>query len=286
MAAYIWNHPANEGRRASRIARAAGWQVYKRVTGRALDLPLYNGLKLRCYAGSSSASAALYAAGYPDWDEMSFVRDYLRPGDGFVDVGANIGVYTLLAASRVGPQGRVASFEPGPSTLVRLRENIALNGLRNVEVHPYAVSDRSGTVSFDAGASTTARLVSDGAAAPGVTEVKSVRLDDALPAGPWSLGKMDIEGAEPLALQGAERLLAEMNPPVWLMEVNGCLHRYGFSEAGLWSWLGERGWDVVLYDPANRVLRDCPEPSSSYGNVIAVAREARQRVSARVREGA
>lgn len=286
VVAYIWKHPANEGVRARRLVRAAGWQIYKRVTGRAHDVPLYGGIKLRCYPGSPSASAALYSGGYPDWAEMTFMRHYLRPGDGFVDVGANIGVYTLLAASLVGPRGRVASFEPGPTTVARLRENVQLNGLGIVQVYPHAVADRAGTVRFDASTSTTARVVADGAAAPAAVEVPSVRLDDVLVGGSWAMGKMDIEGAEPLALRGAERLLGEMNPPVWLLEVNGLLRRYGSSEAELWAWLSERGWDLVVYDPARRLLCDCEEPSVGHGNVIAVARAARERVSARLREAA
>ncbi|CAA9352054.1 MAG: hypothetical protein AVDCRST_MAG68-3732 [uncultured Gemmatimonadetes bacterium] len=280
VARFVWTHPANRGRRARAMARAAGWQLYKRVARRPLDVPVYGGLTLRCHADSSSSSLALYAAGYPEWEEMSFVRDYLAPGDGFVDVGANVGVYALLAASRVGPTGRVVCFEPGRQPLRRLRENLELNGLDNVEVLPFAVSDRAGTIRFDTAAGTTGHMASGGGA---TEEATSVRLDDVLPEGAWAMGKMDIEGAEPLALRGAERHLAEMNPPVWLVEVNGCLRRYGFTEAQLWAWLGERGWDVCLYDPAARALRDCPTPSSRYQNILAVARGARGRVEARLK---
>jgi FkbM family methyltransferase len=282
VASFVWNHPANRGRRGRALARAAGWQLYKRATGRTLDVGVYDGYKLRCYRDSTSASGVIYAAGYPDWIEMSFLRHYLRPGDGFVDVGANIGVYTILAASRVGPTGRVASFEPGPETLRRLRGNVELNGLKNVEVHPVAVSDRAGTVSFDLAGGTTGHLARGKGAASAV-EMETVRLDDVLRGGGWAAGKMDIEGAEPLALRGAERLLGEMSPPVWLLEVNGLLRRYGFTEAELWGWLAERGWDVCLYDLEQRVLRDCPRPSSEYHNVFAIARGAREEVAARLR---
>jgi len=282
---YVWNHPANEGGRARALARALSWQFYKRATARTLDISLYGDYKLRCYPDSTAASAALYAAGYPDWSEMAFIQHYLRTGDGFVDVGANVGVYTLLAASLVGPDGRVASFEPEPKALKRLRENISLNRLNNVEVHPFAVSDKSGTISFDPAAGTTGHMVEGEQDRPGALQASSVRLDDVLPGDGWSMGKMDIEGAEPLALRGAERLLAEMNPPVWLLEVNGCLKRYGFTEEQLWGWLDERQWDVYLYEPAQRRLQPCTTPSSKHHNVLVVARGAFDRVSARVRNG-
>ena len=283
--AYVWHHPANAQNRLKAVARAGAWQTYKRLTGRSIDVSVYGGYRLRCYPDSTSASAALYTGGYPDWKEMLFVKHYLRPGDGFVDVGANVGVYTLLAASIVGPSGQVASFEPGGEALRRLKENVSLNRLSNVDVHPSAVSDRAGPVGFSSSGGTTGHLVTEEGADASVTGALSVRLDDVLTGGGWSLGKMDIEGAEPLALRGAERLLSERTPPVWLLEVNGCLRRYGVTEAELWDWLDQRGWDVCLYDPDRRILTGCGRPSSEYLNVIAVARAARAEVKARLRGG-
>ena len=69
-------------------------------------------MTLRCYPDSPSASAMIYCHDSPDFHEMNFIRRYLRAGDTFLDIGANIGVYSLLAASRVGPSGRVVAFEP------------------------------------------------------------------------------------------------------------------------------------------------------------------------------
>ncbi len=283
LAGFVWSHPANRGRRLRALARAAGWQLRKRMTRRALDVRVYGGLTLRCYHDSTPASGVIYAAGYPDWAEMSFLSHLLRPGDGFVDVGANIGVYTLLAASRVGREGRLACFEPGALALLRLRENLSLNGIHNAEVFPAAALHRAGTVRFDEAGSTTGHVVADAEAA-GV-EVPCVRLDDVLAGGSRAAGKMDVEGAEPLALRGAERLLAEMNPPVWLLEVNGVLRRYGFTKTHLWGWLAARAWDVCVYDPARRLLLDCPDPRSRHRNVLAVARGARPALGARLVAG-
>ncbi len=63
-----------------------------------------------------------------------------------IDVGANVGYYALMAATRVGPSGRVIAYEPGPAPAARLRENVALNGLSNVTVVEAAVADRPGTL--------------------------------------------------------------------------------------------------------------------------------------------
>jgi len=80
-------------------------------------------------------------------------RQRLKPGQTVVDVGANIGCFTLLAARLVGPKGRVVAFEPDPNNLTRLQRNIALNQLKNVTVLPNAVGDRTASVDLFGGGS-------------------------------------------------------------------------------------------------------------------------------------
>ena len=282
---FVWTHPANRGRRVRALLGAAGWQIYKRATGRARDLHAW-GLTLRCYPDSTSASLVLYCAGRPDWHEMGFMARYLRAGDGFVDVGANIGVYTLFARSLVGPTGRLEAFEPGEKALRRLRENLALNGLADqVRVHACALGAEAGTVRFSTRHDTTNAIVTeDAAGADEFTQVPCARLDDVL-AGRYAMGKMDIEGAEPLALQGAGRLLGDANPPVWLLEMNGACRRYGWSEDRLAAWLAQRGYDLALYDADVGTLDFGPRPWLRQPNVLAIARGARSAVLERLGDG-
>jgi hypothetical protein len=109
---YIWNHRANNNRRLTVIIYGVAWQLYKRITGYHFDIKIFYNIKIRCYPNSTSASSLIYCSGMPDFHEMRFMKDYLRKGDGFIDVGANIGAYTLLAASLVGSSGRVDSIHP------------------------------------------------------------------------------------------------------------------------------------------------------------------------------
>src|SRR5437870_1862137 len=76
--------------------------------------------------------------------ELSFVRRHLKPGTVFFDVGANAGIFTVLAGKRMGPAGSVHAFEPGEAAQSLLRQNIALNRLSNVSVYDGAVSNHSG----------------------------------------------------------------------------------------------------------------------------------------------
>ena len=80
-------------------------------------------------------------------------RGALKPGQTVVDVGANIGCFTVLAARLVGPEGRVVAFEPDPNNLTRLQRNIALNRLKNVTVLPNAIGDRTASVDLFGGGS-------------------------------------------------------------------------------------------------------------------------------------
>jgi FkbM family methyltransferase len=146
-------------------------------------------------------------------------RDNLHAGDVVVDVGANIGVLTFLAATIVGDTGRVVAVEPNPDNLQLLYRGIVLNGLTNVEVLPHAASNKRTVFSLTGGTSNTHVI---GARAPqdGGHFVQSIVLDEALARLPrLDFVKMDIEGHEPQAFEGFSHLL-ERHRPVLLVEFN------------------------------------------------------------------
>jgi FkbM family methyltransferase len=146
-------------------------------------------------------------------------RENLREGDVAVDVGANVGVLTFLAASIVGATGRVIAVEPNPDNLQLLYRGIVHNGFNNVEVLPHAASNARTVFSLTGGTSNTHVI---GARAPeeGGYFVQSIVLDDALGDLPrLDFVKMDIEGHEPQALAGFSRLIAR-HRPVLLVEFN------------------------------------------------------------------
>jgi FkbM family methyltransferase len=148
----------------------------------------------------------------------------LRPGDTAFDVGANVGFYTLLFASRVGPFGTVHAFEPVNGD--RLEANLELSGLRNVVVSCTAVGATPGTVAI--GRSAGAEGLSSGTwrrgAAPDAVEVEQITLDDYVEAhvpGRIGLVKIDVEGMEPDVIAGLSRTLAAGRVEALLVEVSG-----------------------------------------------------------------
>lgn len=149
------------------------------------------------------------------------LRSYLQPGDVFVDVGANIGYYSTIAANIVGGSGRVFAFEPSDRIRARLLRNVALNEFTQVEVRSEAVSNRSGTVNLvepESGKNDGLAFV-DRSGSTGVS-VAAIRLDDLpeLAQRVPALLKVDVEGGEPEVFAGAKSLLTRRDAPSILFE--------------------------------------------------------------------
>jgi FkbM family methyltransferase len=133
----------------------------------------------------------------------------IRSGDTVLDLGANIGYYTLLFSELVGDKGRVFAFEPDPANFALLMKNIQANGCRNVTAVPRAVSNKSGFLNLyhcddDAGD----HRVYDSGDGRSAIEVECVRLNDYFaPTERIDFIKMDLQGAEWGAIEGASQLI-------------------------------------------------------------------------------
>lgn len=149
------------------------------------------------------------------------VREF-RAGDVFYDIGANAGFFSLLGSRCVGSEGRVFAFEPLAEEVRSIRAQLRLNDVSHCTVVEAAVADRSGWIEFREGAESSRGHVSprEGQKS-GVSTipVKAIALDDFVATFPTpDFVKMDVEGAELLALRGARRMLAGKRPPKMLIE--------------------------------------------------------------------
>jgi FkbM family methyltransferase len=165
-----------------------------------------------------------YWLGSYELEKRGLFVKLVPPSGVMYDLGANVGYYTLLCAVLAGPRGRVFAFEPLPRNLEYLRRHLALNRIENATIVEAAVADRSGTVRFEEDASTSKGRIGAG----GALEVRSIALDEwtAREARPRpDLLKIDIEGAELLALQGARKILAEKHPIIFLSTHSGKVHK-------------------------------------------------------------
>jgi len=158
-----------------------------------------------------------HIARYGSWEPhvMAILQRHLKPGDVYVDVGANVGVMAFTAAAAVGPQGRVIAFEPHPDNIRHFLSGVVVNGFDHVTLHGFALSDRQSVFSLVG--------TSNGYLMPGG---QTVFQTVALPGDPiladlarLDFLKMDIEGHEPQALAGLDQVLRKHRPMV-LAEFN------------------------------------------------------------------
>lgn len=139
------------------------------------------------------------------------MRPLLQPGMVMVDVGANIGYYSLLAAERVGPSGKVLAFEPGARSVMLLEQSARANKFSCIQTHQMAVADQNGELFFTMDDSNGG--IHRGEVDASAERVRAVALDDYLSAEPRvDLVKVDVEGAEGLAVRGMAQLLRRHRP--------------------------------------------------------------------------
>lgn len=278
----VMHHPANAAHPYRAYLRALRWQIRSRVRPTPVDVP-FEGLVLRCYPDSGSAANVFYFTSRYDWDEMAFLERYLRPGDGFLDIGANIGTYSLFAASITGPDARIDAFEPLPTCADRVRENFEINHLTNAELHQIAVDDHLGEAGFlDFDVSSSLDHDTD---KRGRTPIPVIvdRIDSRATGTGYAFAKLDVEGVELRALQGAKALLDRRDPPVWMIEIlDHQLVKHGSSAAEMVAYIVHQGFSPAWYDAATGRLEFGPDVWKDHTNCFFVADDRRDEVLARL----
>ena len=169
--------------------------------------------------------------------ELDFVRRTIKPGQNVIDIGANIGVFTITMCSLVGPTGKVYAFEPHEPEAKLLAKSIVENSFTDrVVLERMAVSHEAGkgnlvsaVKTINAGGAYLSNNVEQIPAGHETNEIELITLDTYNLKRPVSFIKIDVEGAEPLALRGAKHLLQEDRPvilselhPAQLQKVSGC----------------------------------------------------------------
>lgn len=181
------------------------------------------GLGLRI--GRAEASAD-YRLGTNELPVQVAVADALAPGGVFLDVGANVGFFSLLAARAVGPRGSVCAIEPVPANAARIRANARRNRLTTVTVLELAASDAAGRTTLLLAAHPGGAVVASAGRPPDATgsiEVATATIDDLVASGqlrPPTVVKIDVEGAEAAVLVGMASTL-RVHRPVVVCEIDG-----------------------------------------------------------------
>jgi FkbM family methyltransferase len=198
---------------------------------------------------------------YYELPQQLLLERVLREGDRVVDVGGNIGMWSLLAAKLVGPSGLVETFEPNPACQERIRSVLKLNEIGWVRLHPCGLSDEPASleltvVNNHSGVGTFTTIEAENESAVSDRVKAEVRVgDDALDGGrPIRLIKIDVEGFETRAVRGLRKTIERDRPIVVLEMIDGLLRKAGSSSVELFVTMSAMGYDGYALGTKRRGL--------------------------------
>lgn len=268
---FIFNHPLNRHGRRQAVERYLKWQIGSRLFPGPVIFDWVAGAKIIVRPGDVGVTQNLYC-GLQDFSEMAYLLLLLTPGDLFVDVGANVGAYTVLACAAKGARGYC--IEPVPATFARLRDNLLINDLSS-RVTPLnvGVADKEGELRFTSDSGTVNHVATDADQSTPTVSVPVRTLDQLLINESPSFLKIDVEGFETAVLNGAERTLSNTALHSIVIELNGAGARYGFDESAIVRKLNEHGFSSCAYDPLSRELRPLAGKNQMGDNTLFVRGE-------------
>jgi FkbM family methyltransferase len=257
IARFFSTHPLTRNAQLKAWARFVSWQIRSSMQ-EELIVPWVAGQRLVVRRGMTGATGNIYA-GLCEFEEMMLALHFLRKGDLFLDIGANIGSYTILASGVCG--ATTWAFEPDPNTVRSLERNVAVNNLgEQVTVHELALGEADAEVSFTVGKDTGNRVTTTGER--NVRMVRQQRLDPLIGGAPYPIimMKIDVEGYGEEVLRGAEALVPNDCLKIIVIEwptdaTHEALSRHNFTRAS--------------YEPFSRKLEQRPSTFSS-NNVLYV----------------
>lgn len=265
---YIASHPVNRQRKLSALLGFVRWQLGTRILDRDILIDWVEGTRVVVRRGETGLTGSVYC-GLDEFADMAFVLHSVRPTDLFVDVGANVGSYTILACAARGAQG--IAIEPVLGTFARLKQNLAVNGLTEQVVALNAgVADAEGELRFTVEQNCMNHVVLVPDPSENTTLVRVLPLDALIePTKPTFL-KVDVEGFEASVVAGAKRTLTNPWVKAVIMELNHSGKRYGFEDDSIVRQLAEHGFQSYSYDPFARQLTSMSGKSNSASNTLFV----------------
>ena len=195
------------------------------------------------------------------------LETFLKPGNTFIDVGANKGDFSLLAAKLVGANGRVLAFEPEPTNFKWITKSIEKNGYKNITLYDTALGDRNGQVELFLCEKSGWHTIVKGQKFRdyGVINVRAKTLDSVLEdvdfSDPINVMKIDVEGAELQVLKGASNILIQSKNLIILIDIHPTL---GVDPRGICEFLERQGFSIF------HEKSPFSSPVTVYGNLTSI----------------
>ncbi len=272
---FITRHPLNRDHQLAAIARFAKWQIASRLAPGATVYDWIGGARFLVRNGETGLTGNIYT-GLQEFQDMAFLLHVSRPEDLFIDVGANVGSYTMLAGAVVGTRGY--AFEPVPSTYNRLVDNVRLNRMDDrITCLNIGLSQKPGQINFTSRSDTTNHVLAsdeptDDSICVEVSTLDTVLEQDSIldQDSPPLLIKIDVEGYETPVLEGATKTLSHPALHSVILELNGSGSRYGFDESKTLQMMQDLGFETCSYDPMTRVLTQIEGTNPNSDNTLFV----------------
>jgi len=246
-----------------------------------VTVPWLENLRIRIFPGNET-SAALFLTGLYEPNEFCWLERFLKPGMTVIDGGANMGLYTLYAARRVGRGGTVVALEPSAREFDRLAGHVRLNRLGNVRCRRLALGRGSGTgrlrvaAEWNAGHNTLGAFGYEATQAAGIEEVEIRALDSIVAEEGLErvdVVKLDLEGAEYAALLGAETTIRRFKPAILIEFADRTLRHQDAHSGQIWDFLAARGYAMHGFDPDTGALAPAArKPEYDSENLVALPR--------------
>lgn len=216
----------------------------------------------------------IYFLGYFDPIGIKFIKNQLYEGEIFIDIGANVGAYSLVASRFVGRSGKVIAFEPASKSFLRLTKNISINGLKNIIAERKAVLDKNTRIDLYVSGNHNLGMTSifHHDSESGITEnVEAVTLDDYVEKNEISrinTVKIDIEGSEMLSLKGMQKILERIRPRILIELKEETLTRSGLQVKDVDDFMIKAGYNKFIIDEPGNISNDLTRQHKDYHNFL------------------
>ena len=246
----IRNHPLNRDNQLCALWRFIKWNITSRLMPYPIIYPLTRNSKIIVGRKLTGAVINLYC-GLVEFEDMFFALHFLRKGDLFVDIGANVGSFTLLSSAEIG--ATTIAVEPVPATFQHLLQNLRINNIESlVSAHNIGLGSKPDVLKFTQSLDTVNRVAREGDT--DTMEVPVDTLDNLLKNRQPILLKIDVEGYETEVVRGAGSTLQNPSLQAVIIELNGLGAKYGFDEQRIHAQLIEYGFMSCVFDPITRQL--------------------------------
>lgn len=264
---FIYSHPLSKGHKIKAFENFIRWQIGLGVLNKKIIAPWVDEARFIAGKGETGLTGNIYS-GLMEYEGMVFLLHAIQPNEIFVDVGANVGAYTILA-SKVA-NARSIAFEPIPETFERLLDQIHLNRIEHmVDLKNMGVGDTNKMLCFTANRDTTNRVCID-SSTQNTTNVEVTTLDCALNKDESYFLKIDVEGYEYNVLRGSRDILSSSRVSALIIELNGSGLECGHSNEDIHNMLLEFNFKPISYEPKLRKLFELKSFKKNGGNTIYV----------------